>query len=171
MRAARQLNVAGLVLLAAPGRPLADILRTQFRTAPMPEALRAEALRITDALAAGERVTDIPGELAPVFRPPVQPYLASVLPIDPRSELAQLSTPVLLLYAARDLQIPLNDRDRLARARPDARVVTVPTANHVLKRAPPDREGNIKTYSDRSLPLDPGVLPPIVLFVGEVSAR
>ncbi|MFL5045987.1 MAG: alpha/beta fold hydrolase, partial [Xanthobacteraceae bacterium] len=115
--------------------------------------------------------TDIPGELAPVFRPPVQPYLASVLPIDPRSELAQLSTPVLLLYAARDLQIPLNDRDRLARARPDARVVTVPTANHVLKRAPPDREGNIKTYSDRSLPLDPGVLPPIVLFVGEVSAR
>ncbi|MFL5044362.1 MAG: alpha/beta hydrolase, partial [Xanthobacteraceae bacterium] len=83
MRAARQLNVAGLVLLAAPGRPLADILRTQFRTAPMPEALRAEALRITDALAAGERVTDIPGELAPVFRPPVQPYLASVLPIDP----------------------------------------------------------------------------------------
>ncbi|MFL5040986.1 MAG: alpha/beta hydrolase [Xanthobacteraceae bacterium] len=171
MRAARQLNVAGLVLLAAPGRPLADILRTQFRTAPMPEALRAEALRITDALAAGERVTDIPGELAPVFRPSVQPYLASVLPIDPRSELAQLSTPVLLLYAARDLQIPLNDRDRLARARPDARVVTVPTANHVLKRAPPDREGNIKTYSDRSLPLDPGVLPPIVLFVGEVSAR
>jgi pimeloyl-ACP methyl ester carboxylesterase len=161
MLAARRLSVAGLVLLAAPGRPLADILRTQFRTAPMPETLRSEALR----------VTDIPAELAPVFRPSVQPYLASVLSLDPRAELGQLSTPTLLLYGARDLQIPLTDRDRLARARPDARVVTVPTANHVLKSAPADREGNIKTYTDRSRPLDPGVLPPIVLFVGEVSAR
>jgi pimeloyl-ACP methyl ester carboxylesterase len=168
--AARRITVAGLVLLAAPGRPLADILRTQFRAAPMPEALRAEALRITDALAAGEHVADIPGELAPVFRTPVQPYLRSVLPIDPRAELAQLSLPVLLLYGARDLQIPLSDRDRLAKARPDARVVTVPAANHVLKSAPSDREGNIKTYTDRSRPLDPGVVPPIVLFVGEIAS-
>jgi uncharacterized protein len=169
MRAAREIAVAGLVLLAAPGRPLADILRTQFRDAPMPETLRAEALRITDALAAGEHVTDIPAELAPVFRPSVQPYLRSVLAIDPRTELAQLSLPVLLLYGARDLQIPLGDRDRLARARPDAHVVTVATANHVLKSAPADRDGNIRTYTDRSRPLDPGVLPPIVLFVGEVG--
>ena len=44
-------------------------------------------------------------------------------------------------------------RDALAKARPDARVVTVRTANHVLKTAPADYAGNVKTYTDRALPL------------------
>jgi len=168
MRAARELDVAGLVLLAAPGRPLVDILRLQFRTAPLPEDLRSEALRVIDALAAGERVADVPAELAPVLRASVQPYLLSMLTIDPRVELAQLAVPALLVYGGRDLQIPLSHRDALAKARPDVRVVTAATANHVLKTAPTDRAGNIRAYTDRTLPLDPGILPPIVLFVGEL---
>jgi pimeloyl-ACP methyl ester carboxylesterase len=166
MRAARQLAVAGLVLLAAPGRPLAEILRAQLRAAPMPEELRSEALRMTETLTRGERIVDVPPELAPIFRASVQPFLISMLRVDPRVELGQLSTPALLLYGARDIQVSLQDRDALAKARPDARVVTVASANHVLKSAPADRAANIATYTDRSLPLDPGVLPPIVLFVG-----
>ena len=169
MRAAREIAIAGLVLLAAPGRPLSEVLRAQFRAAPLPDDLRSEALRITDALVAGHRVIDVPAELAPAFRSSVQAYLMSALAIDPRTELAQLSIPVLLLYGARDLQIPLSHRDALAKAKADARVVTVPAANHVLKTAPADRAGNLKTYGDRALPLDPGVVPPIALFVGDVS--
>lgn len=168
MRAARELNIAGIVLLAAPARPLADILRMQFRTAPLPEDLRSEAMRVTDTLAAGGVVTDVPAELAPVFRRSVQPYLISMMAIDPRIELAQLSVPALLVNGGRDLQIPLSHRDALARARPDARVVTVPFANHVLKSAPADRDGNIRTYTDRTLPLDSGIVPPIILFIGEL---
>jgi pimeloyl-ACP methyl ester carboxylesterase len=171
MRAARELAIAGLVLLAAPGRPLADVLREQLRAAPMPEDLRSQALLMTDALAAGQLVTSVPAELAPVFRTSVQPYLISALAIDPRIELAQLSVPVLLIFGGRDLQTPLKERDALAKARPDARIVTVPTANHVLKTAPPDRDGNIKTYTDRTLPLDPGILPPIVIFIDAVAPR
>ena len=169
MRAAREMSVAGLMLLATPGRPLADVLRAQLRTVPLSEDLRGEALRINDALARGEPVADVPTELAPIFRPSVQPYLMSIMTVDPRLELARLSLPVLLLYGGRDVQVPLEHRDVLARARPDARVVTVPTANHVLKSAPIDRAGNLATYTNRALPLDPGILPPIVLFVGSVS--
>src|SRR5262249_58132339 len=106
MRAARETSVAGLVLLVTPGRPLADVLRAQLRTAPLSEDLRDEALRITDALARGERVADVPAELAPIFRPSVQPYLASIMTVDPRVELAQLSLPVLLLYGGRDVPGP-----------------------------------------------------------------
>jgi pimeloyl-ACP methyl ester carboxylesterase len=137
----------------------------------MPEELRSEAFRMTETLARGERVADVPPELAPIFRASVQPFLISMLRVDPRLELGQLSTPALLLYGARDIQVSLQDRDALAKARPDARVVTLPSANHVLKSAPGDRAGNVATYTDRSRPLDPGVLPPIVLFVGETSAR
>jgi pimeloyl-ACP methyl ester carboxylesterase len=169
MRVAHEIAVSGLVLLAAPGRPLADILGAQFRGAPVGDDLRSQALRIVDSLARGERVDDVPAELAPVFRPSVQPYLVSALNIDPRIELAQLSVPVLIVQGARDVQLSLDHRDALAKARPDARVVTARTANHVLKIAPTDRDGNIKTYTDRTLPLDPGILPPIVLFVEDVS--
>src|SRR5262249_17067560 len=44
MRAARETTVAGIVLIAVPARPLADLLRAQFLGAPLPEHLRGEAL-------------------------------------------------------------------------------------------------------------------------------
>src|SRR5262249_61820529 len=116
MRVAHDVAVSGLVLLAAPGRPLADILRAQFRSVPIGDDLRSQAFRIIDALARGERVDDVPAELAPVFRPSVQPYLVSELSIDPRIELAQLSVPVLIVQGARDMQLTLEHRDALAHA-------------------------------------------------------
>jgi uncharacterized protein len=168
LRAVHAVAVAGLVLLATPGRPFADLLRAQFRGAPMPEHLRAEALRIIDTLAANESVDDVPDELAPVFRASVQSYLRSVMTIDPRIEIAQVPVAVLLLYGGRDLQVPLEHRDLMAKAKPDARVVTVASANHVLKPSPAARAGNIATYTDRSRPLDPGIVPPIALFVEDL---
>src|SRR5262249_62248182 len=120
-----------------------------------------EALRTNDALARGDPVADVPTELAPIFRPSVQPYLMSIMTVDPRLELARLSLPVLLLYGGRDVQVPLEHRDVLARARPDARVVTVPTANHVLKTAPIDPPRNPATHTKPPPPLDSGILPPI----------
>jgi pimeloyl-ACP methyl ester carboxylesterase len=166
--AARQTTIAGLVVLSAFGRTLADGLREQLRNAN-PPALRQQAFDIIGVLSRGGRVAEVPPELAPLFHPSLQPYFASFINIDPAKELAQVTTPVLLLYGARDLQVSLADRDALAAARPDARVVTLPEANHILKRAPADAQGNVKTYADRSLPLDPGVLPPIVEFVHKVA--
>jgi pimeloyl-ACP methyl ester carboxylesterase len=102
-----------------------------------------------------------------VFRTSVQLYLRSVMTVDPRIELAQVPIPVLLIYGGRDLQVPLEHRDLMAKAKPDARVVTIGSANHVLKSSPADRAGNLATYTDRSRPLDPGIVPPIALFIGE----
>jgi uncharacterized protein len=164
IRAALHTRVAGLVLLVAPGRPLAVILREQLDAAPMPEDLRREALEILAALSEGRRVETVSSDLLPVFRPSVQPYLASKMNIDPAAELARTSLPVLLVYGARDLQITLADRDALQAAGSDVRVVTLAEANHLLKRAPADRAGNVATYTDPSLPLDPGVMPPVIDF-------
>jgi pimeloyl-ACP methyl ester carboxylesterase len=166
--ATKKISVAGIALMAAPGRSIADLLREQF-SARLPPELKPRAFSIIDTLAAGGRVADVPSELALAFRPSVQPYLASMINIDPAKELPQVKTPVLLLYGARDLQVSLTDRDALAKVRPDAQVVTLPEANHIMKRAPADAQGNFKTYTDRSLPLDPGVLTPLVDFVRKVA--
>jgi len=169
--AAARISVAGIAVLAAFGRPAADGMREQINALPWPDATKTRALSILDTIIRGESVSDVSPELAPLFRPSVQPYMASLLAFDPAKEIARTSTPVLLMYGARDLQASLTDRDALARARPDARVVTLDAANHIFKRAPADRAGNIVTYADPNLPLDPGVMPALVDFVRSVEKR
>lgn len=166
--AAQKIDVAGLMLLTATGRPLAAVLRDQLQTA-LPEALYGEAFATLDRLEAGETVPDVRSELHALFRPSVQRYLLSLIKIDPAVELAKLKTPVLLLYAGRDLQIGRSDFEALRRARPDARSVELPEANHTLKSSPPDRAGNIAMYTNRAAPLDPGVMPPLIDFVHSVA--
>jgi pimeloyl-ACP methyl ester carboxylesterase len=166
--AAQRTRVAGVILLTATGRPLAAVLRKQLQSA-LSGPLQDEALRLLDRLAAGERVADVRPELAALFRPSVQPYLMSLMAIDPAAELARLNVPVLLIHAEHDLQISRGDFDALRGARANIRTVLLPQANHVLKTAPADRARNIAVYQDRTAPLDPGVMPPLVAFVRDVT--
>jgi pimeloyl-ACP methyl ester carboxylesterase len=166
--AAQKAEVAGIVLLAATGRPLAAVLHDQLQAA-LPEPLRADALRILERLAAGELAVDVPPQLHALFRPSVQPYLHSLIDIDPAAELAKLSAPALLVHAERDLQISRADFEALRQTRPDLRTVTLPQANHMLKVSPADRAGNIALYMNRAAPLDPGLMPSLIDFVRSVA--
>jgi len=162
--ASTQVDVAALALLTATGRSIRAILSDQLKTG-LPPALEAEAFRILDVLASGQRVTEISPELGPLFRPSVQPFFISLLNIDPAIELSKSKIPVLIMHAGRDLQIFPADFEALRKARPDARVVELPHANHVLKSVPADLAGNRAMYRDREAPLDPGVMPALVDFV------
>lgn len=166
--AAQKINVAGIILLTPTGRPLAAVLRDQLQ-AGLPEALHADAFDILDKLSAGARVEHVRPELNALFRPSVQPFLMSLINIDPAEELKKLKTPVLLVHAGRDLQIQRSDFDTLRKVRPDIRTATLPQANHTLKIAPEDRAGNIAMYTNRRAPLDPGLMPPLVEFVRDVA--
>jgi hypothetical protein len=69
--------------------------------------------------------------------------------------------------AGRDIQITRIDFDALTRARPDARALVLPEANHVFKPAPSDladRAAHVGSY-DPSAPLVPGLVPALVAFV------
>lgn len=166
--AAQKMRAAGIILLTATGRPLSAVLRDQLQAA-LPDVLREDAFAILNKLTAGERVADVRPELNSIFRPSVQPFLLSVLGIDPAVEIAKVRQPVLLVHAERDLQISRNDLEALRGAGHDLRVVTLPQANHVLKTAPADRAGNLALYGDRRAPLDPALMPPLVDFVRSVT--
>ncbi len=169
IRAASRAPVKGLVLFTALGRPIGVTLREQLLAAPIPENARSEAVRILDRLIAGERVDDVPATLAALFRPSVQPYLASVLPLDPAIELGKLKLPVLLIHAGRDLQIGETDFAALAKARADAAILQLPEANHILKRVAADRAANLAAYGNPYLPLDPDLAPKLVEFIRAVA--
>lgn len=163
--AAETVPVAGVVTIAGAGEPAAAVLRRQFRSGALPAPLVAPAEATLDSLVAGMPVATPPPELLALFRPSVQPYLMSWLPLDPAKELAKLTVPVLIVQGSTDLQIGESDARALAAAKPDAKLVIIPGMNHVLKTAPADRAANVATYHDPSLPLAPGLIDAVAGFV------
>lgn len=167
-------DICGLVLVAAAGRPLGEVLREQLRSNPANAPLLDEALRAIDALEAGKRVdaTNISPALQPLFRPQVQGFLISAFSYDPVSLLAGITKPVLILQGERDIQVSKQDALRLKEANPNARLVLLPDVNHILKSVTStERAANIATYSDPSLPLAPGVVDAIMQFVNSETTR
>jgi pimeloyl-ACP methyl ester carboxylesterase len=146
---------AGLVLIASPGRSFGAVLKGQLQQAPMPAALRNEALSILAALENRQQTSSIDPKLDHIFRPSVQPYLISILNIDPARALSKLTTPTLLVSGGHDLQVGEADYAALMQARPDARAIHIPNMNHVLKDVDGDRAANLAAYRNPDLPLSP----------------
>jgi pimeloyl-ACP methyl ester carboxylesterase len=160
-------DICGLVLVAAAGRPMAEILREQLKANPANAPLLAQALPAVDRLEAGQHV-DVTGmnpALLPLFYPGVQDFVIDQMSYDPAKLLAAYKGPVLVLQGTTDLQVSMADAERLAGARPGVTLVKLEGVNHVLKAAPADRPANVATYADPSLPLAPGVAEPIAAFV------
>jgi uncharacterized protein len=172
--AAERIKVAGIVLLAGPGRRLDVILREQIANLPLPrdqEQYRTEAISIIEALAKGQRVPDVSTPNMPLFRPSVQPFLMSFMAIDPAAEFSRLTVPALIVQGARDIQVRTTDYEALRKARPDATALLLPEANHMFTHAPADlsdRAAQIKSY-DRNAPLVPDLIPALVSFIKSVS--
>jgi pimeloyl-ACP methyl ester carboxylesterase len=166
--------VAGVALLAGPGRNLAVVLREQLQAIPLPpdrEQLRTASLEILEKLTRGERVASVPPEQAALFRPSVQPFLLSVFEVDPAVALARLPIPALVMWGANDIQVTRADFDALKVARSDIKAIELPLTNHIFKLAPPDlsdRAAQIKSY-DPAAPVAPGVVPALVDFIRAVA--
>jgi hypothetical protein len=118
----------------------------------LPEAQYEENLIILDALRKGERVTEVSDSLQSVFHPSVQPFLRSWMDYNP-------------VEVMKSLTVPVKDAELLKDANPQAELIVLNNMNHVLKKAPEDREENLKTYNDPSLPLAEGLVKSIIEFL------
>jgi pimeloyl-ACP methyl ester carboxylesterase len=168
MAAVKNPDVCGLLLVAAPGRPMGEVLREQLKANAANSPLLSQALPAIDALEAGKRVdtTNMNPALRRLFRPEAQTFLISAFSYDPRRLLAGYGKPVLILQGQRDLQVREADAQALEQADPKATLVLLPDVNHVLKSvASDDVSANIATYRNSSLPLAPGVVESISDFL------
>ncbi len=166
LAAERDPHVAALVSLEGAGRNLGAILDEQIKSNPAnPPALVSEVQRIDASLEVGKTVAVPDPQLAPLFRPSVQPYLISEYRYDPASEIGKLKIPVLIVHGTHDIQVSDVDASRLAFADPSAQAVAIPNMNHILVDAPANREGNLATYQDPSLPLDATLVSSIAAFL------
>ena len=166
--AQQPLGLCGLILAASPGRKLGAVIRDQLRANPANAPILPQALAALDSLEAGKMVdtTGMPPPLLALFSPKVQPFMIDLLRQDPAAEVARTRLPVLIVRGGKDIQVAAADAEALHAARPDARLVTPPTMNHVFKDvAGDDRASNLATYADSSLPVDPALVAAVTEFV------
>jgi len=160
-------DICGLVLAAAPGRRLSEVIREQLTSNPANAPVLPQAMAALDALEAGRTVdtTGMHPGLLGLFRPNVQGFLIVMFRQDPAKLAAAYRGPVLILQGDTDIQVQVADANLLAAANPGAKLVILPGVNHILKAGSRDRAATQANYADPSLPLAPGVVDAIAAFV------
>lgn len=147
-------TLAGVVLLATPGRPFGEVvlgqLEGQFRRAGVSGRALDEHLRpiraAIDDVGAGRRVdveavSSVPAIrqlVAAIASPKALPFARELIAFDPLAAFARLEQPVLIVQGGRDVQVsPTLDAEPLAdAARRAGRRVTlrqIEHADHILK--------------------------------------
>ncbi|MFZ4606680.1 MAG: alpha/beta hydrolase [Caulobacter sp.] len=160
-------DICGLILVAAPGRRLSDVLREQLKANPANAPLLPQALPAIDALEAGRTVdtTGMHPALLGLFRPNIQPFLMVMFRQEPAKLAAAYKGPILILQGDADIQVSVADANLLKTAQPAATLVILPGVNHTLRLGSRDRAETQANYADPSLPLAPGVVDTIAGFV------
>ena len=160
-------GICGLVLVAGAGRKMGDILREQLKANPANAPILPQALAAITELEAARRVdvSAMHPALMALFRPSVQGFLIDQMSYDPAQLLARYAGPVLVLQGTTDLQVTMQDAQRLAGVRPGVSVVALDGVNHVLKLAPAERAANLATYGNSALPIAPSVVEAITGFL------
>ncbi|MEO9529117.1 alpha/beta fold hydrolase [Roseibium sp.] len=162
-------SLCGLILLAAPGRPIGQLMREQFESNPANAPLLPEIEAVVTDLEAGR--TRDPASLTPILRPlfstGLQRYMIDLFSYDPAIAAKDWHGPVLIVQGEADIQVRPEDADLLQEALPQARRFDLPGGTHMLKA---DVEGQpFVTYTDRTLPLHDDLVPGIVRFLEEFS--
>ena len=162
--AAREAKADAFVSLEGAGRNAKDILIAQL-SQQLPEPVMNNVREMLRKVEAGEKLDSVPPMLAPLFRPSVQPYLASWFKYTPSAEMAKLSIPALVVQGTTDLQTSPEDAKLLAEGHANARLLMIEGMNHVLKNTPPGAAAQASSYSDPALPVVPQLLEEVAAFI------
>jgi pimeloyl-ACP methyl ester carboxylesterase len=170
MVAAHDAGADAYISLEGAGRNAIDIIQEQLAAQLLPEVV-ANARRLMDKVAAGEKVDSVPPFLAALFRPSVQPYLTSWFKYTPADEIVKLDVPVMIVQGTHDIQTSMEDSRRLASAMKSAKVLEIEGMNHLLKSTPAGRAEQMPSYSDPNLPVVPKLLDEMATFVKAVKPK
>lgn len=163
--------IDGIVLLSAAGYSMETILMRQLSAQLMPSymGLMISATDILQRLKRGEDVAEdrIPKELVSLFHPSVQPFLRSNLTTDPAELIAKVDVPTLIISGGRDIQVSVDNAERLLASSNGAKHISFENMSHVLKDSTTDDrvEQLLSVYANSQLPLTEGLADAIVEFL------
>jgi pimeloyl-ACP methyl ester carboxylesterase len=163
MLASQRSEVKKYISLAGPGVMASNKIKEQLAVqAPF---IMEQAGPILDSLAAGHIVKEVPPMLLSIARPSLQPYIISWFKYDPQVEIAKLDKPILVIQGTTDIQVSIDDADKLKKANSKAQLEIIENMNHVLKEIGEDKAVNMQSYNNPELPLKNGLVDIVVEFV------
>jgi len=158
-------GLCGVILLAAPGRPIGTLMKEQFANNPYNAPILEDLNNIVTTLETGSEVPqkDIPGPVRTLFSPGVQRFMIDLFTYDPAQLAATWSGPTLILQGDADVQVTPVDAALLTANLPNATSAALPNGTHTLKLDVPGSP--FSTYTNPALPLHPELVDHIVDFL------
>jgi len=156
-------DVKGFISLAGAGEPAEKILDEQMKSKP--QYLQDNFHKIMDTLKRGKINPEVDPQLYPVLRPSIQSYVMSWCRRIPQLEIKRLKMPILIIQGTTDLQVSVDNAEKLKNAKSSATLDIIHGMNHILKDAPADKDQNMATYKDPNLPLDTQMVTDIIDFI------
>ena len=134
-----------------------------------PKFLVDEFKTILDSMRKGKTTDNVDPSLYYIARPSYQHFLMSWCRCSPIRGIKAIKKPVLIIQGTTDLTIPVENGQKLKKAKSEAVYLEIKGMNHILKAAPADEEQNLATYSNPDLPLKPELVTGIVDFVNKLK--
>jgi uncharacterized protein len=157
-------KVNKFISIAGAGSPADEILKEQI--AKQTQEYKDIAFPKIDSLKKGLLLKNVNPMLYTLFRPSVQSYLISWFKYNPTEEIAKLKIPILILQGDKDIQVSVNEANKLIKASKNASSAIIPNMNHVLKTIKTlELKEQMKTYSNPELPLNEALISEIVKFI------
>lgn len=162
--AQRSKAVKGYISIAGCGSPAYEILEEQLKS--QPEWIQEQSASICKELREGRTVEEVPYYLMSLYRKSVQPYLISWFAYNPAEEVAKLDIPVLILQGDMDIQVGVDEAEKLHAAQPHSELHIIKEMNHILKHCNTMQQmAQMATYRDANLPLKAELVRFIVEFI------
>jgi len=156
--------IKGYISLEGAGDPEATMLTNAMKS--QPEYKANDIKRMLDSLKKGKTWDNIDISLYPIARPSIQPFVMSWCRYDPQREIKKLKMPVLIIQGTADLEIGVENGNKLkSAAKSSAQYAIIRGMNHVLKDAPENKDKNLATYKDPTLPLNQELVKTVVDFI------
>ncbi len=183
------LPLAGMVLTAAPARPVGVVAHDQLAAQLRPLPGGAEQLAAYDSAMANfvaQRPLDLDPNLMEgvrnlilsITQPFNLPFARELWVLDPLAQLAAVNVPVLVVIGKKDVQVDWQADgslfEALAETQRNVEVTFVPEANHVLKHEARPREtltaAEAADYNAEGTVLDPEAVGTIVGWLQKVTS-
>lgn len=155
------------ISICGAGFPADQIIKRQMASTP---GIKDSALiiinNILDSLRNGHLVKKYPLYLMSLFRASVQPYLISWFKYDPAKEVEKLHIPILIIQGDNDMQVANDDAEKLHKANSKSKLVIIKDMTHTLRICTSkDRNENLKTYQNASMPLSEKLMNELIEFI------
>lgn len=152
------------ISIAGPGESADKLIKTQIASKSNKQ-IEDMTFPIIDSLKSGNEVKKVDPMLNSLFRPSIQPYLISWFKYNPQTEIKKLTVPILIVQGNNDLQVTVKDAEVLSKASKSAELLIVDKMNHVMKIVEGDKQANLASYNNESLPLSEEMTAKIVSFI------